>query len=256
MSGPPVIGICAGVERVSWGVWDGYEVALAPRNYVNAVQRAGALAIVLPPDEAVVADPDLLLDRVDALLLAGGADVDPASYGAEPHPETKGTTPDRDRFELALARRALDRDMPVLGICRGMQMLNVALGGSLDQHLPESIGSGVHRSTAGTFGTHRVRLAPGTLACDAAGTEGLLVMSHHHQGVDRLGEGLAVSGWSDEDGIVEAIELPDKRYALGVVWHPEEDPDSPVIPSLVAAARVALTSDSEANATQPEERAA
>jgi putative glutamine amidotransferase len=252
----PVVGICAGVERVSWGVWDGYEVALAPRNYVNAVQRAGGLAIVLPPDEAVVADPDLMLDRVDALLLAGGADIDPASYGAEPHPETKGATPDRDRFELALARRALERDMPVLGICRGMQMLNVALGGSLDQHLPESVGSGVHRSVAGAFGTHRVRLAPGTLACGAAGTEGMLVMSHHHQGVERLGEGLAVSGWSEGDDIVEAIELPDKAFALGVVWHPEEDPESPVIPALVAAARGALTSNSEANATQPEERAA
>ncbi len=256
MSGPPVIGICAGVERVSWGVWDGYEVALAPRNYVNAVQRAGALAIVLPPDEAAVADPDLILDRIDALLLAGGADIDPASYGAEPHPETKGTTPDRDRFELALARRALERDMPVLGICRGMQMLNIALGGTLDQHLPESIGSGVHRSTAGTFGTHRVRLAPGTLACGAAGTEGLLVMSHHHQGVDRLGEGLAVTGWSDEDDIVEAIELPEKSYALGVVWHPEEDPDSPVIPSLVAAARGEFLSDSESKSPSSEERAA
>jgi putative glutamine amidotransferase len=239
-SSPVVIGICAGVERVSWGVWDGYEVALAPRNYVNAVQRAGALAIVLPPDEAVVADPDLMLDRVDALLLAGGADIDPASYGAEPHEETKGATPDRDRFELALTRRALERDMPVLGICRGMQLLNVALGGTLDQHLPESTGSGVHRSSAGSFGTHRVRLATGTLACGAAGTEGLLVMSHHHQGVERLGEGLVVSGWSEGDDIVEAIELPDKRFALGVVWHPEEDPDSEVIPSLVAAARGAV----------------
>ena len=126
-SGAPAIGICAAVERVSWGVWDGYEVTLAPRAYVRAVQRAGGIAIVLPPDEAAVAEPDLLLDRVDALMLAGGADIDPASYGAEPHPETRGTWPDRDAFELALARRALERDMPVLGICRGMQLLNVAL---------------------------------------------------------------------------------------------------------------------------------
>ena len=139
-SGAPAIGICAAVERVSWGVWDGYEVTLAPRTYVRCVQRAGGVAIVLPPDEAAVSDPDLLLDRVDALMLAGGADIDPASYGAELHPETKGTWPDRDAFEMALARRALERDMPVLGICRGMQLLNVALGGTLLQHLPESLG--------------------------------------------------------------------------------------------------------------------
>jgi putative glutamine amidotransferase len=233
----PAIGICAAIERVSWGVWDGYEVTLAPRNYVSAVQRAGGLAIVLPPDPAAVADPDVLLDRVDGLLMAGGADIDPGSYGAEPHSETRGTWPERDAFEIALARRALAREMPLLGICRGMQLLNVALGGTLDQHLPDSIENSVHRSLAGSFGTHRVRLEPGTLACDAAGTDGLLVMSHHHQGVDRLGEGLRVSGWSEDDDLVEAVELPGDRYALGVVWHPEEDPESPVIASLVAAAR-------------------
>ena len=231
-----MVGICAAVERVSWGVWDGYEVTLAPRNYVRALQRAGAIALVLPPDDVAVADPDVLLDRIDALLLAGGADIDPSSYGAAPHPETKGTWPERDRFELALTRRALERDMPVLGICRGMQLINVAMGGTLDQHLPESIGNGVHRSLAGKFGTHRVRLAQGTLACSAAGTDGLLVMSHHHQGVERLGEGLEISGWSADDDIVEAIELPDRRFALGVVWHPEEDETSEIIPALVAAA--------------------
>jgi len=247
-TGAPAIGICAAIERVSWGVWDGYEVTLAPRAYVNAVQRAGGLAIVLPPDEAAVADPDVLLDRVDALLLAGGADIDPASYGAEPHPETRGTWPDRDAFELALARRALERDMPVLGICRGMQLLNVALGGSLDQHLPESIEDSVHRPAAGIFGTHRVRLAPGTLACAAAETERLLVMSHPHQGVERLGRGFEVSGWSESDEIVEAIELPDKRFALGVVWHPEEDPESPVIASLVGAARGAFAAPGDTEA--------
>lgn len=242
----PVVGICAAVERVSWGVWDGYEVTLAPRNYVRALQRAGALALVLPPDEAVVREPDLLLDRVDGLLLAGGADIDPASYGAMPHPETKGTWPDRDRFELALTRRALERDLPVLGICRGMQLINVALGGTLDQHLPDSLGQGVHRSTSGSFGTHRVRLAAGTLACGAAGTDGLLVMSHHHQGVDRLGAGLAATGWSVDDEIIEAIEVPDRRFALGVVWHPEEDEASAIIPALVAAARAAIPAGREA----------
>jgi putative glutamine amidotransferase len=237
---------------VAWGVWDGYEVALAPRGYVSAVQRAGGLAIVLPPDEVAVREPDVLLDRVDALLMAGGADIDPASYGAEPHAETRGTWPERDAFELALARRALERDMPVLGICRGMQLLNIALGGTLDQHLPDSIGSEAHRSVAGTFSKHDVRLEPGSLACTAAGVEGIVVWSHHHQGVDRLGEGLRVSGWSEEDELVEAIELPDKRFALGVIWHPEEDESSQLIAALVEAARVAFVSHTGTNATLAE----
>lgn len=236
------IGICAAVERVSWGVWDGYEVTLAPRSYVRCVQRAGGVAIVLPPDEAAVSDPDLLLDRVDALMLAGGADIDPASYGADPHPETKGTWPDRDAFELALARRALERDMPVLGICRGMQLLNVALGGTLVQHLPESLGNETHRTVAGTFSEHHVRLDPGSLACTAAGVESFVVWSHHHQGVDRLGEGLRVTGWSAEDDLPEAIELPGKHFALGVIWHPEEDESSKVIAALVDAARAVVAS--------------
>jgi len=245
-----VVGICAGIERVSWGVWDSYEVTLAPRGYVNAVQRAGGLAVVLPPDEAVVGQPALLLDRVDALLLAGGADLDPASYGAEPHPETKGTWPDRDRFEIALAREALARDLPVLGICRGMQLLNVALGGSLVQHLPEALGSEAHRSVAGTFSEHHVRLHPESLARAAAGVEGFVVRSHHHQGIDRLGEGLMVSGWSLEDDLPEAIELPGKRFALGVIWHPEEDEESTVIGALVEAARGAFVNQGFAKAPE------
>lgn len=248
----PAIGICAAIERVSWGVWDGYEVTLAPRNYVRRVQRAGGVAIVLPPDEAAVAEPDLLLDRVDALMLAGGADIDPASYGAEPHPETKGTWPDRDAFELALARRALARDMPVLGICRGMQLLNVALGGTLVQHLPEAVGSEQHRTVAGTFSEHHVRLDPSSLACTAAGVESFVVWSHHHQGVDRLGEGLRVTGWSAEDDLPEAIELPGRHFALGVIWHPEEDESSKVIQALVEAGRVAKLSNTERKAPQGE----
>jgi putative glutamine amidotransferase len=244
----PAIGICAAIERVSWGVWDGYEVTLAPRAYVAAVQRAGGIGLVLPPDEAAVADPDLLLDRVDGLILAGGADLDPASYGAEAHPETRGTWPERDRFELALARRALERDLPLLGICRGMQLLNVALGGSLDQHLPDSVGGEAHRTVAGTFSEHRVRLEPDSLARAAAGAESLRVWSHHHQGVERLGAGLAVSGHAEDD-LVEAIELPGKRFALGVIWHPEEDPESGVIAALVAAARVEFVRNNRTNST-------
>jgi putative glutamine amidotransferase len=238
--GAPAIGICAAIERVSWGVWDGYEVTLVPRGYAQAVQRAGGIAIVLPPDEAAVAAPDLLLDRVDALMLAGGADIDPAGYGAAPHPETKGTWPDRDAFELALARRALARDMPVLGICRGMQLLNVALGGTLAQHLPEALGSEAHRTIAGTFSEHHVRLEPDSLACSAAGVESFVVWSHHHQGVEDLGVGLKVTGWAADDDLPEAIELPGKRFALGVIWHPEEDEDSKVIAALVEAARTTV----------------
>jgi putative glutamine amidotransferase len=252
MAPPAAIGICAAVERVSWGVWDGYEVTLAPRTYVTAVQRAGGMAWVLPPDDVAVADPDLILDRLDGLILAGGADVDPASYGAETHVETRGTWPERDRFELALARRALERDLPLLGICRGMQLLNVARGGSLDQHLPDSVGNEVHRTMGGTFGEHHVRLEPGSLAGAAAGLESFVVRSHHHQGVDRVGQGLRVSGWSLEDDLVEAIELPGKRFALGVIWHPEEDDDSRVIAALVEAARSAFVAQGAAEAPHEE----
>src|ERR1700710_2282474 len=186
MSSPVVVGICAAVERVSWGVWDGYEVALAPRNYVRALQRAGAIALILPPDQVAVDDPDVLLDRVDALLLAGGADIDPASYGEEAHPETKGTWPERDAFELALTRRALERDIPVLGICRGMQLMNVACGGTLLQHLPDLYGHEEHRRVPGSFNgaDHDVRLQDGSLAARATAEEIHSTKSHHHQGVD------------------------------------------------------------------------
>jgi putative glutamine amidotransferase len=178
-----------------------------------------------------------MLDLLDGLMLAGGADLDPASYGARPHPETKGAWPERDRFELALAHRALEREMPVLGVCRGMQMLNVACGGTLVQHLPDELGHEQHRHTPGTFSDHEVRIEPGTLAARAVGAERTGVKSHHHQGVEELGDGVAVSGWSADDDLVEAIELPGKPYALGVLWHPEEDERSRVIGSLVEAAR-------------------
>jgi putative glutamine amidotransferase len=230
------VGICAAVERVRWGAWD-QTVTMAPRSYATAVQRTGALALLLPPDERALDAPDALLDRIDALMLAGGADVDPRSYGADPHPQTKGTWPERDAFEIALVRRALDRGMPVLGICRGMQMLNVACGGTLAQHLPDQVGHEDHRHTPGTFGDHEVRLEPGSLAAAAAGGERLVVKSHHHQGVDRVGDGLAVTGWAAEDEVVEAVELPGDGFALGVLWHPEEDVRDRVVGALVDAAR-------------------
>jgi putative glutamine amidotransferase len=230
------IGICAAVERVRWGVWE-ETVTMAPRSYAAAVQAAGAAALLLPPDDAAVAAPDMLLDRIDALLLAGGADVDPRSYGARPHEQTAGTWPERDRFEVALAQRALQRGMPVLGICRGMQLLNVAAGGTLVQHLPDVVGHEAHRHTPGAYGDHEVRLASGSCAARAAGAERVTVKSHHHQGIDRLGAGLTATGWSVDDDVIEALELEGHDFALGVLWHPEEDMHSRVIEALVQAAR-------------------
>ena len=226
----PVIGICAAIERAAWGAWDTV-CNLSPRTYSLAVSAADGLALLLPPDDAVAEQPGELLDLLDGLLLAGGSDVDPASYGAQPHPETKGSWPERDRFELALAYGALERDMPVLGICRGMQLLNVACGGTLVQHLPDVQ---THRHTPGAFSDHEVRVEEGSLAARAVGSAATAVKSHHHQGIGELGEGLAPVGWAGDT--VEAIELPDKPYALGVLWHPEEDQASQVIRSLVEAA--------------------
>lgn len=228
----PVIGICAAIETAQWAAWD-VLVNLSPRAYSLAVQRAGGLALILPPDDVVAESPDELLDMLDALILAGGSDIDPASYGAQPHPETRGTRPERDRFELGLGTRALERDMPVLGICRGMEMLNVIQGGTLDQHLP---GLELHRHTPGAFSDHGVRLEPGSLAERVVGAERTEVKSAHHQGVDELGEGVVATGFADDD-VVEAIELPERSFAVGVLWHPEEDERSRVVGALVNEAR-------------------
>ena len=241
-NGRPVIGICAALTRAQWGVWD-RRAALLPVSYIGAIQRAGGLALMIPPDAELEDNPDQVLDVIDGLILAGGDDIDPSAYGAERHPMTKHTVPERDRAELALARRAIDRDMPVLGICRGMQLINVALGGTLVQHLPDDVGHTDHRRALGSFDNadHDVRLAEGSLAARAAGETLHATKSHHHQGVDRLGEGLVASGWSVLDELVEAIELPGRRFVLGVQWHPEVDPRSRVVRSLVrAAARAPL----------------
>jgi putative glutamine amidotransferase len=228
------VGICAAIEQARWGVWD-QVINLAPRGYATAVQKAGGIALLLPPDARAEACEEIL-EHIDAVLLAGGADVDPASYGADAHPETTNTRAERDAFEMTLARSALDRGMPVLGVCRGMHMLNVALGGTLVQHLPDVLGHNEHRHTPGSFADHDVRLQPGSLAAQAIGAERTSVKSHHHQGLDRLGEGVVATGWSEPDEVVEAIELEGRPYALGVLWHPEEDERSRVIGSLVAAA--------------------
>lgn len=234
----PVIGICAALERSRWGVWD-TEAHLIPRNYVDAVQRAGGLAVVLPADPAAATHPDPLLDLLDGLLLAGGSDVDPATYGAEPHAATDHPKRLRDDFELALATRAMERDLPFLGICRGMQIMNVATGGTLRQHLPDEVGHDDHRRTPGSFADadHDVRLREGSLAARAAGETVHGTKSHHHQGVGDIGDGLLVTGWATRDELPEALEAPDRRFALGVQWHPEADETSRLIGALVREAR-------------------
>jgi len=235
----PAIGICTALEHARWTVWE-HEAFLLSRAYVDAVQAAGGLAFMIPPDAATAADPDATLDPLDGLVLAGGADVDPVTYGAARHPRTTGTRPERDAAEIPLARHALARDLPLLGICRGMQLLNVALGGTLIQHLPDDVGHGDHRRRLGSFdgADHDVRLAPGSLAAQACGELMHATKSHHHQGVDRLGRGLVASGWSVLDELVEAIEAPAARWVLGVQWHPEVDPASGVVAALVEAANV------------------
>jgi len=216
----PVIGLCAAVERARWTVWDD-EAVLLPRAYATAVQRAGGLAILLPPDE--VSDPGEFLALVDGLILAGGAD-----YGA---------VPDRDAFEIALAQAAMEEDVPLLGVCRGMQLMNLARGGTLISHLPDVLGHEDHRRVPGAFGDHDVRLAEGSLAARAAGALTHPTKSHHHQGVDALGEGFEATGWAAVDDLVEAIEDPTRAFALGVQWHPEADPVAVEIAALVEAAR-------------------
>jgi putative glutamine amidotransferase len=232
----PVIGICGAIEEVSWGAWT-VLANVSPRSYALAVQAAGGMALLLPPDDHAAESPGQVLDLLDGLMLAGGSDIDPAAYGAHAHPQTRGSRPERDRFELGLSHAALEREMPVLGICRGMELLNVACGGTLEQHLPDRTGSERHRHTPGSFADHGVRITEGTLAARAVGATAGAVKSHHHQGAGELGEGVSITGWSVEDDVIEAIELPAKAYALGVLWHPEEDQRSRVIGSLVEAAR-------------------
>jgi putative glutamine amidotransferase len=237
-NGRPVIGICTALTRAQWGVWD-RRAALLPVSYISAIQKAGGLALMIPPDVELEDHPDQALDVIDGLILAGGDDIDPSSYGADRHPMTKHTVPERDRAELALARRAIERDMPVLGVCRGMQLINVAFGGTLTQHLPDEVGHERHRPHPGSFddSDHEVRLTDGSLAALAAGETIHNTKSHHHQGLEAIAEPFEVTGYSMIDDVPEAIEAPDRRFVLGVQWHPEADERSRVIGALIEQAR-------------------
>lgn len=228
----PVIGITGALEQARWAHWNSL-VVLSPRNYSLSVQAAGGLALVLPPDDSWVDDPADVLDVIDGLLLSGGSDLDPRSYGADLHPATRAFRAERDHSEIALARGAIERGISVLGVCRGMQILNAAFGGTLVQDI-DNLDS--HRRTRGEFNEHEVRLEAGSLAARAAGTERLTVQSHHHQGIAVLGDGLEATGWAVPDGLTEAIEVPDEEFALGVLWHPEQDGAMGLIPAFVAAA--------------------
>ena len=214
----PRIGLTTYLETARFGVWE-TDAAVLPRTYLNAVSCAGGIPVLLPPTRQGHGE---LLSAVDALVLTGGADVEPARYGARSHPSVSAQ-PGRDTFEFALLDFAFARDIPVLGVCRGMQVINIALGGTLIQHLPDQTGTTTHRPAPGRLGTSRITLAPGSLAAAIFGAE-TSCRCHHHQAVDHLGDGVRPIGWAD-DGTIEAIHRSANRFVLGVQWHPEEQPD-------------------------------
>jgi putative glutamine amidotransferase len=226
----PLVGITTYVTPASFGPWQ-LESALIPYDYVRGVERAGARAVLVPPSDDGVQE---VIDAVDGLVFSGGSDLDPDLYGQEPHAETTGIVPVRDSAELTLLRAALERDLPVLAICRGSQVLNVALGGDLVQHLPDHVGHERHKEVAGVFSEHEVEIEPGTRLAGLLG-ERVGVKSHHHQGLARLGSGLRPSA-RDGDGWVEAVEAPERRFAVGVLWHPEAGEDARLFEALVAEA--------------------
>lgn len=231
----PVVGLTCYVERARWNAWDEL-AALIPDGYVRSLTDAGALVAILPPDPS--ADAASVLDRLDGLVLAGGPDLDPALYGALPHPSAGSPRTDRDLAEIALFRYAQERDMPVLGICRGLQVMAVATGGSLHQHLPDLVGGTLHREAPGTFSRHGATFAPGSLVAGIIGARQAVVNSSHHQAIADPGL-LTVTGWAD-DRTIEAAEDPEARFALGVQWHPEaarDETSAALFAAFVAAAR-------------------
>jgi len=213
----PVIGLTSYLEPAKFLVWD-TEAVLLHRVYVDCVVAAGGIPVLLPP----VSDAyDRLVSTVDGLVLTGGADVEPARYGHDPHPATY-VRPERDAFEFGLFAAARNAGKPVLGVCRGLQVMSVALGGTLTQHLPEARETTEHQPAPATFGRGTVTLAEGSRAAAILGPE-TKTLCYHHQAIDRLGTGLEAVGWAG-DGTIEAAELPGE-FTLGVQWHPEQDTD-------------------------------
>lgn len=227
----PLVGITTYLERAEFGVWR-TECAVLPAAYGRAVRAAGARPLLIPPDPAGCAR---LVASIDGLVLTGGGDVDPARFAAERHESTDQVDADRDAGELSLLEAALEAGLPILGICRGMQLINVAYGGDLIQHVPELVGHHGHKVEPGVFNRHRVHSAPGTQIASLVG-ETALVESHHHQAVGQTGSGLIVSARA-EDGLPEAIEDPERPFCLGVQWHPEEGEDDALFVGLVEFAR-------------------
>lgn len=226
----PIIGITTYVAQARWGAWD-QPAALTPLGYVGATIAAGGRPVLLPPVPDAVAETIALLD---ALVFVGGPDLGPALYDAEQEAETTDVRPDRDAAEPTLMRAAIAHGLPVLGICRGMQLLNVVYGGTLHQHLPAVVGHSGHRTTPGQFDPHDVHMTPGSRTARILG-ERVSVASGHHQGVDRVGNGLIVSARADDDSI-EGLELPGDGHVLGVLWHPEVGSDNRLFDELVRVA--------------------
>ena len=218
----PIIGLVADRKAVTTGPWIAVPHDAINHSYVVAISDAGGSPILIPSTAVNLANVDRLLDAIDGLLLPGGADLDSELYDQQPHAENDPPLRIRDDLEIALARRAVERGVPVYGVCRGMQILNVALGGTLEQHLGDRLDMTPHRDVVGTFTSHTVRPVAGTRLARAVGTEDLTITSHHHQAVHRLGRGLIASA-SAPDGVIEAVEVAGSRFVLGVQWHPEEN---------------------------------
>lgn len=216
----PRIGVLADRRLASFGAWSDVDLCFAWTHYVEAISAAGGAAVIFPPEEWLAEQPATMLGAIDGLLLTGGRDIEASVYGAEAHPANEPGDANRDRVELELARAALGTEIPILGVCRGMQILNVVTGGGIEQHLVDP--DGVHRGPPGTFVAHEVDAAEGSRLAEIFGSERFGVRSHHHQALDGLGDGLVATGHAP-DGIVEAIELPGERFCLAVLWHPEED---------------------------------
>ncbi len=230
----PLIGITCYVEPASWRVWDDLPTALLPVGYVRQVQAAGGTAVLLPPPAGDVADDvDTALARLDGLVLSGGADVEPSRYHADPHPSVQSARPDRDAWELALAAATAGTPLPVLGICRGMQVMAVAGGGVLEQHLPDRVGHDGHAPAAATYGSQGITIVAGTRLQGLLGDR-LDVPCYHHQGV-RSHPGYRPAAWA-ADGTLEAFEDAQAPFRIGVQWHPERGDDPRLFHALVGAA--------------------